>query len=213
VIVGRSVATLAELSFVTQWALLLRGAARATGSIVARRVSIAIVPLIGIAEVCSWYSVLTTSNLGHVAEESIWGLSAALLVISMAAMRPRCRGSYRALLVAWSVAGLAYVAFMFCVDVPMYWSRWVAQRASGHHYLSIAQGMFDVAHRRVISYRWRDWRSEVAWMTLYFSVAVWISISLVSAAWTIGLRGIGGATLAVEHLAIGQGHRDQPPPV
>jgi len=60
VIIGRSVATLAELSFVAQWALLLRGTARATGSVVARWVSIAIVPLIGIAEVCSWYSVLTS---------------------------------------------------------------------------------------------------------------------------------------------------------
>ena len=115
------------------------------------------------------------------AEESIWGVSAALLVIGMAAMRPRSRGSYRALLVTWCVAGSAYIGFMFLVDVPMYWSRWMAERAAGHHYLSIAQGLFDAAHRRIVSYRWQDWRSEVAWMTLYFSVAVWISISLVYA--------------------------------
>jgi hypothetical protein len=30
-----------------------------------------------------------------------------------------------------------------------------------------------------VSHRWQDWKSEVAWMSLYFSVAVWISISLV----------------------------------
>src|SRR5258708_696785 len=36
VIVGRTVATCAELSFVAQWALLLRGTARLTGSVFAR---------------------------------------------------------------------------------------------------------------------------------------------------------------------------------
>jgi hypothetical protein len=33
--------------------------------------------------------------------------------------------------------------------------------------------------RWVVSHRWQDWRNEVVWMSLYFSVAVWISIALV----------------------------------
>jgi hypothetical protein len=140
-----------------------------------------VVPLIAVAEVCSWYSVLTTSNLGHIAEESIWGLSAALLVTSMAVIRPRCTASFRPVLVALCVAGAAYVAFMFLVDVPMYWSRWIADSASGRHYMSIAQGVRDVALRRVVSYRWEDRKSEVVWMSLYFSVAVWLSIALIHA--------------------------------
>jgi hypothetical protein len=37
-----------------------------------------------------------------------------------------------------------------------------------------------VTHRHV-SYRWDDWKTEVVWMSLYFSAAVWISISLVQA--------------------------------
>jgi hypothetical protein len=32
------------------------------------------VPLIAVAETCSWYSELTTANIGHVAEKSIWDL-------------------------------------------------------------------------------------------------------------------------------------------
>ncbi len=178
VAVGRSVATIAELCFVGQWALLLRESSRATGSLVGYRVSQLLVPLIALAETCSWYSVLTTSNLGHVAEESIWGLSVALLVISVLVMLPRCAPMRRPVLVAWCFAGVAYVAFMFIVDVPMYWSRWVADEAGGRHYLSLAQGIFDISQHRVVSYRWEHWRHEVAWMSLYFSVAVWISISL-----------------------------------
>jgi hypothetical protein len=68
---------------------------------------------------------------------------------------------------------------MFLVDVPMYWSRWVADGVSERHYLSIAQGVHDVAVRRVVSYRWADWKSEVLWMSLYFSVAVWLSIAFI----------------------------------
>jgi hypothetical protein len=179
VIVGRSVATCAELCFVGQWAVMLRETSRATGSGLAKFASLAVVPLIAVAETCSWYAVLTTSNLGHVAEESIWGVSAALLVTSMLVIWPRCTAAFRPVLLAWCVAGVAYVAFMFLVDVPMYWSRWLAEAASGRHHLSIAQGVHDAAVRRVVSYRWEDWKSEMIWMSLYFSVAVWLSIALI----------------------------------
>jgi hypothetical protein len=70
---------------------------------------------------------------------------------------------------------------MFYVDVPMYWSRWVADEASGRTYLTVAQGLLDVSERRIVSHRWEDWKSEVTWMSLYFSVAVWISIALIHA--------------------------------
>ena len=179
VIVGRSVATIAELCFVAQWALLLRTASRDTGCAMGRVCSSLLVPLIVIAETCSWYSVLTTSNLGHVLEESLWGLCAALLVASLVAIWPRCARRQRPMLVLWCVAGLAYVLFMFLVDVPMYWSRWIADEAMGRQYMSLAQGAADISGRWVVSHRWEDWRSEVIWMSLYFSVAVWISLALV----------------------------------
>jgi hypothetical protein len=181
VMVGRAVATVAELCFVAQWALLLRGLSRAAGSVVGSISSMALVPLIAIAETCSWYSVLTTSNIGHVAEESIWGLSVALLVTSLATILPRCAAARRPLILAGCVAGSIYVAYMFLVDVPMYWSRWIADEVSGRHFMSIAQGAHDASVRWVVSHRWQDWKSEVVWMSLYFSVAVWISIALVHA--------------------------------
>src|SRR5215213_1179894 len=54
VVVGRSVATIAEICFVIQWAIVLRYLARVTQSDFARGVSYTIVPLIVIAEGCSW---------------------------------------------------------------------------------------------------------------------------------------------------------------
>jgi hypothetical protein len=179
VVVGRSVATFAELCFAAQWALLLREISRATGSGVGSVTSLVVVPLIAVAEIFSWYSVLTTSNLGHVLEESIWAVTAGLLVMSLLWIWPRCTGTMRPRLAAWCAAGIAYVAFMFLIDVPMYWGRWLADEASGRHYLSLAQGLLDVSGRGVVSHRWEVWQSEIAWMSLYFSVAVWLSIALV----------------------------------
>ena len=179
VIVGRSVATFAEFCFAMQWALLLGEISRATGSGVGRVTARVVVPLIAIAELCSWHAVLTTSNLGHVVEESIWGLAAGLMVMSLLWIWPRCGGQVQRLLAAWCAAGIAYVAFMFLVDVPMYWTRWLTDEAIGRHYLSLAQGVLDTSGRWIVSHRWQDWRSEIAWMSLYFSVAVWLSIALV----------------------------------
>jgi diacylglycerol kinase len=178
VIIGRSVATLAELCFAAQWALLLRGVGQATGSRSAVVVSRAIVPLIAVAEICSWYSVLTTSNLGHVIEESIWALCAALLVGSLVFLWPRCRREARPVIALVAVAGLVYVGYMAGVDVPRYWTRWLADLEQGRQYLSLAQGVADASGRWVVSHRWPDWQGEVVWMTLYFSVAVWLSIGL-----------------------------------
>jgi hypothetical protein len=181
VIVGRSVATVAELCFVVQWAVVLREASRATGSLLGRAVALIVVPLIAIAEICSWYSVLTTSNLGHVAEESLWGICAAMMVASMVVVSAACTGRLRRMLQVACVVGTAYVTYMFLVDVPMYWSRWIADEASGRQYLSILQGLRDASDRWIVSYHWQDWKNEVVWKTLYFSVAVWFSISLIHA--------------------------------
>ncbi len=169
VLIGRSVATLAEVAFAAQWAVFLRD----------RKVSLAIVPLIVIAEICSWYAVLTTANLGHVFENSLWGICGALIVASLLTMVPQCPANRRPMLIAWAAAGTLYVAFIFIVDVPMYWSRWITDQANAREYLSIAQGIVDASACKVVSFRWEDWRNEVAWMTLYFSVGVWVSISLI----------------------------------
>jgi hypothetical protein len=179
VLIGRSVATIAELCFVIQLALMLRELSGVKESITGRVVAAVIIPLIVVAEICSWYSVLTTSNLGHVFEESLWGVSAALIVLSLVAIWPRCDALLRRLVVIACVAGTAYVAFMLLIDVPMYWTRWVADEANGRAYLSIAQGAQDVAGHWVVSHKWDVWRHEVPWMSLYFSVAVWLSIALV----------------------------------
>jgi len=68
--------------------------------------------------------------------------------------------------------------FMVSVDVPMYWARWDADLMAGINYLSISQGVLDASRACVVDFSWDIWRQEIPWMTLYFTLAVWVSISL-----------------------------------
>lgn len=182
VLVGRSVATVAELCFAAQWALVLHRTALLGGSPFVQAVSFAVVPLILLAEGFSWYAVLTTKQRAHAVENSLWGLAAALAVAGMLVIGPHRLAALYPPMIA---GGAAYVAFIFFYDVPMYWSRWHVDQANGRKYLSVADGMVDVC-RRWASHRWEDWRSEVLWMSLYFSFGVWSSIWLVYASLALG---------------------------
>jgi hypothetical protein len=175
VMVGRSVATVAELAFAAQWAVYLH----ANELEFVRAVSLTIVPLIVVAEICSWHAVLTTNNRGHIYENSLWGIAAALIVICLASIAMREPAARTLALAVWAIGGALYVAYIFMADVPTYRARWRADLAQGRTYLSIAQGVADVSRRRVVSRRWEVWRGEVVWMTLYFSFGVWVSISLI----------------------------------
>jgi hypothetical protein len=181
VIVGRSVATAAELCFIVQWALLLDAFAWHVRSPFGLAVARLVVPLIVVAEVASWSAVLTTCYLGNVIEETIWAVVASLLVISCLviwARSPHVRGLY---LAAALLLGAAYVAFMCAVDIPMYVSRWQADCLSGRPYFDLSQGLIDAWSRRVVTFSWDEWQTEIPWMTLYFSVCVWRSLALVHA--------------------------------
>lgn len=186
VVVGRSVATAAELCFAAQWAVMLHRVALLAGSSFVQAVSLVVVPLIVLAEGCSWYAVLTTGQRAHAVENSLWGLAAALAVASMLVIGPHRLPTMYTPVIA---GGAAYVAFIFFYDVPMYWSRWRADRASGHRYLNIVDGLVDVCRRWRVSYRWEDWSNELLWMSLYFTFGVWSSVWLVYASLAFGRRG------------------------
>ncbi|HXC59449.1 MAG TPA: hypothetical protein VN645_09030 [Steroidobacteraceae bacterium] len=179
VLVGRSVATLAELCFVAQWAVTLREASRMTGSVFGRVSSALVLPMIFTAELCSWYSVLTTSNLGHVFEESLWALSATLMAASLLAAWPRWQPSHRLPVALLSAMAIGYVLYMVLADIPMYAGRWLASEASAAQYLTFTEGLRDIARPHLVTYAHAMWRHEFVWMSLYFSVGVWSSIALI----------------------------------
>lgn len=181
VFVGRTVATVAELCFAAQWALLLHELASTRRQTYGMYVARAVVPLIVIAEICSWYAVLSTSYLGNTLEQSIWTGTVALMTFSLVLLARESQGSLKSFLRTVIVASVGFVVFMCTVDVRMYLTRFLADQASGRSYLSLAEGLRDVSTRWTVTHAWTDWHQEVAWMSLYFSVAVWLSIALLHA--------------------------------
>jgi hypothetical protein len=178
VLVGRSVATIAEVCFVVQWAIVLRHLADMVKSDTVRNVSSTIVPLIVLAECCSWYAVITTSYLGNAVENSLWAVSFLLIAVALVRLLGEFRGIIR-LAIGTAIMGIAgYLAFLVVIDVPMYLIRWQEDFAAGKTLLGVLSGLHDVSTRWAVTHDPEHWREEMAWMALYFSLAVWSSLAL-----------------------------------
>ncbi len=180
VAIGRSVATIAELAFVAQWALLLHEIAKGTKDDGVLSISKMIVPMIFIAECFSWYACTTTNFLGTTIEESLWAVAATLTMIGLMRARKHYKGAQRNFLTAGIVAAFSYVVYMITVDVPAYVRKWLTDTANGKVYTSISDGFQQVATVWRQTYEVVDWQYEFVWMSLYFSIAVWISIYIIN---------------------------------
>src|SRR5215470_5439325 len=178
VLVGRSVATVAEVCFVVQWAIILQQLGAMTGSDAVLNVAWIIVPMILIAECFSWYAVLTTNFLFNAIENSLWAVAFFLVGIGLCRLLPEFQGPARVVLILSIVGIVAYLAFLMTIDVPMYLSRWRAGLAEGNKLLGLLEGLRDGSKRWVRTHDITHWKGEIAWMSLYFSGAVWASLAL-----------------------------------
>jgi len=178
VVVGRSVATVAEVCFAAQWAIVLHQLGTITGADTTLNAAWAIVPLILVAECFSWYAVLTTKYWGNAVENSIWAVAFFIVGIGLCRLLPEFDGEVRVILVVAIIGIAGYLAFLMTVDVPMYLSRWRAKVADGSRHLGPIEGLRDVSMRWIVTHDIAEWKGEIAWMSLYFSVAVWASLAL-----------------------------------
>src|SRR5246500_4929180 len=161
VAVGRSVATVAEICFAAQWAIILHQLGTMTGSGTTLNAAWAIVPLILIAECFSWHAVLTTNYLGNAIENSIWAVAFFVVGIGLCRLLPEFDGLVRVVL-AIAITGIAaYLAFLMTVDVPMYLSRWRAGLADGSKLLTPLEGLRDVSTRWVVTHDLAEWKDEI----------------------------------------------------
>ena len=178
VTIGRSVATVAELCFAAQWALFLHQLGTMTGADTTVIVAWLIVPLIVVAECFSWHAVLTKYYLGNAIENSIWAVTFFIVGIGLCRLVPEFDGVVRATLVVAILGIAAFLAFLATVDVPMYVARWRTEAASGSKPLNAREGLRDASRRWVVTHDLAEWKDEIAWMSLYFSGAVWSSLAL-----------------------------------
>ena len=178
VAVGRSVATVAEVCFAAQWTMILLQLGTMTGAETAVTAAWVIVPLILIAECFSWYAVVTTNYFFNAIENSIWAVAFFIAGIGLCRLLPEFDGAIRVALAVSVVGIVIYLAFLMTVDVPMYLKRWQADMALGNRLLRPLEGLRDVSTRWIVTHDLSEWKEEIAWMSLYFSAAVWASLAL-----------------------------------
>ena len=176
--VGRSVATVAEICFAAQWAIVLYQLGTMTGADTTLSAAWVIVPLILIAECLSWHAVLTKNDLGNAIENSIWGVSFFVVGIALCRLLPEFEGPVAVVLVIAIIGITGYLLFLATVDVPMYLTRWRAETTDSSRQLSPLAGLRDASVRWVVTHDIAEWKNEIAWMSLYFSAAVWASLAL-----------------------------------
>jgi hypothetical protein len=131
VTVGRSVATVSEICFAAQWAIILHQLGTMTGADTTLSAAWVIVPLILIAECLSWHAVLTKNYLGNAIENSIWGVSFFVIGIALCRLLPEFGAPVAVVLVVAIIGIAGYLIFLATVDVPMYLTRWQAERTDG----------------------------------------------------------------------------------
>jgi len=178
VVVGRTVATIAEVCFAAQWVIIMGQLGTMTGADTTVNAALTILPLIVIAECFSWYAVLTRNFLFNAIENSLWAVAFFAIGVALCRLVPEFHGVAR-LVLATSIAGIAaYLAFLMTIDVPMYLKRWRTGDADGHKRLTPREGLRDVRTRWVVTHDIAEWKEEMAWMALYFSLAVWSSLAM-----------------------------------
>ena len=65
------------------------------------------------------------------------------------------------------------------VDVPMYLSRWRSRGGRRQQTApSARESLRDVSTRWIVTHDLAEWKDEIAWMSPYFTVAVWSSFAL-----------------------------------
>jgi hypothetical protein len=60
----------------------------------------------------------------------------------------------------------------------MYFARWQADAANGKELFGVLAGLHDLGTRWTVTHDIAQWQDEIAWMSLYFSLAVWSSLAL-----------------------------------
>lgn len=179
VALGRTCATIAELCFSIQCALVIHelGVLLASPTIV--YISYAIVPIIVIAQFCCWYATLTLNHYWHGIEEFAWVLMVVLAASCFLIGFNTFTGVHKVLMGIGLVSCVGSVYIMLFLDIPMYLSRKVDHARENIKYLTLADGIRDALSRRIQTSDWGIWKKEAVWITTYFTFGVWLSIGMI----------------------------------
>lgn len=180
-LVGRSLATIGEISFAIQITLYLLTISKNLG-INKYNISLYLFPImIVIAQGFCWTGVITKKQINHCIEESIWMLSVAFLLIPtfITLLRKTKQTWTQYVFISVIILSIMYVLFMAFVDIPMYYKRYNNDEKKNIKYLTFTEGLKDCMSCNTITRKWETWKEDSYWMFGYFTIATLISILMI----------------------------------
>lgn len=179
VMLGRSLATVAEISFSAQCAILIYDLGQSLGSPSIQFVAYMIVPIIILAQISCWYAALTLNHFWHSIEEAAWVVMVLAAAACFAIGFFMLSGILKVLMAIGIISCLGGAYIMLFIDIPMYLSRKADSHKQAQQFLSVSAGIKDAISRRVKTSDWSIWKKEVVWLSAYFTFGVWLSIAMV----------------------------------
>ena len=179
VMLGRTLATVAEISFSLQCAILIYDLGVFVQSPLIMLVAYSLLPIIVFAQISCWYAALTLNHFWHGIEEAAWVLMILLAAGCLAAGFFMLSGVHQVLMGIGIVSCLGSAYIMLFMDIPMYLARKQKSSQAAQKYLSVGAGIKDAISRRVMTSDWGVWKKEVVWISTYFTFGVWLSIGMV----------------------------------
>lgn len=185
--VGRSLATVAEISFgflivkivdiILNDSIIFSSSTNIENIISFNAITVS---LTIISQVFCWIGITTKNPLYNAIEETLWtifGLSKFLTFIFMNSTLKesddpkliKIKNFYK----FGSIFSILYVLFMIIVDVPMYYKRYI--NGNSNDYMTFSDGIKTLLKCKK-SDSYNDWKDEFLWLSLYFSFGVWSTI-------------------------------------
>lgn len=176
---GRSLATLAEICFSVQCAILIYNLGICIESPAITVIAWCLVPIIIIAQICCWKAALTLNHCWHGIEEALWIVMSILAAGCFLTGFFMLSGFLKVIMGVGIVCSLGAIYIMLFVDIPMYFSRSKQKSKPGRSYLALDEGIRDALSRRIQTSDWAVWKQEVVWISAYFTFGVWLSIGMI----------------------------------
>jgi hypothetical protein len=137
-----------------------------------------------LAEMMSYYNTATTNELWAANEVITDGVGFSMFFPTALSLLYRQRNhgwTYsKGFCLVLSITALFYPLYNILVDAKMYMTRYAQDQAANKTYFKFLKGLEDAAIRRVPTHETADWSEDMVWMLVYFSVAAWSGIVMMS---------------------------------
>lgn len=199
ILIGRILATIAEISYIILILMVFTIITNDVNKIKKNKRNYIfiliklVLLLIIIAQVFCWFGLITKYYMWNAFEESLWTISAfILLIISFIHYKSlqiknknKKVKSILSFCKVFIIISIMYIIFMCFIDVPMYYNRWkdsYNRNVNWNDFINdlkkynknlTIERFYNLNKCKKISRDIAEWKMEIPWLTGYFTFGVW----------------------------------------